>query len=350
VCEAARGLGVRDALLDGEVAIVLPDGRTSFQDLQNAFTGGSRVSLISSILRDDPHPISSVAPMTPPALDRVVKNCLAKDPDDRWQSAHDVKSELQWIAEGGSQAGVPAPVSARRRTRERLAWGLVTLAAVAIAALLGVLLRPKPAAKPVIFELTPPSQVGFVDLPRISPDGRRLAFNAGDSTGTTGIWVRQMNSLQAMRLQGTDGATRPFWSPDSRFLAFFSGGKLYKIDVAGGPPLAICDAPRGADGSWGKDGVILFDGSASDTVQRVSAAGGIPAGVVPLDRKAGETFSAWPQFLPDGRRFLYIAGSPTPGASALYAGTLDSEERTRIMAALPQRRPGLRPLKSSAMT
>ena len=290
-----------------------------------AFGGKSQASLISSIMSSEPPPISQVAPLSPPGLDRVVRGCLAKDPEERVQTAHDVRLQLEWIAEGGSQAGVPAPVAARRRTRERLAWGLVTFAAVLIAAMLGVLLRPKPAAKPVIFELTPPAQVGFVDLPRISPDGRRLAFNAGDSTGTTGIWVRQMNSLQAVRLQGTDGATRPFWSPDSRYLAFFTGGKLYKIDVAGGPPLAICDAPRGADGSWSQAGVILFDGSASDTVQRVNAAGGIPVGASALDRKAGETFSAWPQFLPDGKHYLFVTYGPGDKRT-LKIGSLDSKQ------------------------
>jgi Tol biopolymer transport system component len=277
---------------------------------RRAFGGKSQASLISSIMSSEPPPISQISPLSPPGLDRVVRGCLAKDPDERLQTAHDVKLQLQWIAEGGSQAGVPASIAVRRRSRERLAWTLCGAAALAAAVLLALQLRPRPAAKPVIFELTPPAQVGFVDLPRISPDGRRLAFNAGDSTGTTAIWVRQMNSLQAQRLQGTDGATRPFWSPDSRFLAFFAGGKLYKIDIAGGPPLAICDAPRGADGSWGTGNVILFDGTASDTVQRVSASGGIPAGATTLDRKAGETFTAWPQFLPDGKHFLFVAYGP----------------------------------------
>ncbi len=290
-----------------------------------AFGGKSQASLISSIMSSEPQPISQLVPMIPPALDRVVRGCLAKDPEERVQTAHDVKLQLEWIAEGGSQAGVPAPVAARRRSRERLAWSLLAAVAVIAAALGGMMLRPKEPPKPVIFELTPPAQVGFVDLPRISPDGRRLAFNAGDSTGTTGIWVRQMNSLQAVRLQGTDGATRPFWSPDSRYLAFFSGGKLYKIDVAGGPPIAICDAPRGADGSWSKDGVILFDGSAADTVQRVSAAGGVPTGLVPLDRAAGETFSAWPQFLPDGKHFLFVVYGPAEKRT-LKIGSIDSDK------------------------
>jgi len=290
---------------------------------RRAFGGKSQASLISAIMSSEPSPISQISPLSPPGLDRVVRGCLAKDPDERLQTAHDVKLQLQWIAEGGSQAGVPASVAVRRRSRERLAWTLCGAMVLVAAGLLALQLRPRAAAKPVIFELTPPAQVGFVDLPRISPDGRRLAFNAGDSTGTTAIWVRQMNSLQAQRLQGTDGATRPFLSPDSRFLAFFAGGKLYRIDIAGGPPLAICDAPRGADGSWGAANVILFDGSASDTVQRVSASGGIPAGATTIDRKAGETFTAWPQFLPDGKQFLFVAYGPGDKRT-LRVGTLGS--------------------------
>ncbi|MBI5836698.1 MAG: serine/threonine-protein kinase [Candidatus Eisenbacteria bacterium] len=277
---------------------------------QGAFRGKSQASLISSIMSSEPQPISHVSPLTPPGLERLVRGCLAKDPEERLRTAHDVKLQLQWIAEGGSQAGVPAVLAGRRRSRERLAWSLCGVTALATVVLLVLRLGPRPAAKPVIFELTPPAQVGFVDLPRISPDGRMLAFNAGDSSGTPAIWVRQMNSLQAQKLPGTDGASRPFWSPDSRFLAYFAGGKLYKIDIAGGPPLTICDAPRGSDGSWGRGDVILFDGATGDTVQRVSASGGIPAGATTVNRKAGETFTAWPQFLPDGKHFLFVCYGP----------------------------------------
>jgi serine/threonine protein kinase/Tol biopolymer transport system component len=292
---------------------------------KRAFAGKSQASLISAIMSSEPAPIAQVAPMNPPALDRLVRACLAKDPDERIQTAHDVKLQLQWIAEGGSQAGVPAPVAAKRRKREGLAWLWAAAATVASVALAMIALKPKPVPKPVIFELTPPSQVRSIDLPRISPDGRRLAFNATDSLGVQSIWVRQMNSLDAQRLPGTEGASRPIWSPDGRFLAYFADGKLYKIDVSGGPPIAICDAPRGADGSWGARGVILFDGTAADSVQSVPAAGGVPVGATVIDRAKGETYTAWPQFLPDGRHFIYIAygGGDT---RTLRVGSIDSKE------------------------
>jgi Tol biopolymer transport system component len=169
--------------------------------------------------------------------------------------------------------------------------------------------------------------VTSIDLPRISPDGTLLAFNATDSVGVVSIWVRRMNSLEAQRLPGTERATRPFWSPDSRYLAYFARGKLHKIDIGGGPPLALCDAPTGADGSWSPRGVILFDGTTGDSIQMVSAAGGLPTAATRIDRASGEVFNAWPQFLPDGRHFVYIAyGRPEDDERTLKVGSIDSEK------------------------
>jgi serine/threonine protein kinase/Tol biopolymer transport system component len=297
------------------------------------FQGKSRASLISAIMSADPAPMAQLSPLNPPALERLVKACLAKDPEQRIQTAHDVKLQLQWIAEGGSQAGIPAPVAARRRSRERLAWVLAAVTTVLAVVLGGIVLKPKPPAKPVMFELTPPRQVRSIDLPRISPDGHRLAFNATDSTGAAGIWVREMDSLEGRRLQGTEGATRPFWSPDSRFLAFFSGGKLYKVDTAGGPPIPLCEAPRGADGSWSARGLILFDGSTGDSIQSVPASGGVPVGATRIDRKNQETYDAWPQFLPDGRHFLYIGYGAGSEGRTLKVGSIGSLETKALGAA-----------------
>ncbi|HEX7076931.1 MAG TPA: protein kinase [Candidatus Eisenbacteria bacterium] len=293
---------------------------------RRAFQGKSQASLISAIMSHDPEPIPQISPLTPPALERLVKACLAKDPDDRIQTAHDVKLQLQWIAEGGSQLGVAAPVAARRRVRERGAWVVAAVATTVAIALAATVLWPKAPRRAVTFELTPPAQVVQIDLPRISPDGSCLAFNATDSTGVTSIWIRRMSTLQAQRLPGTENATRPFWSPDSRYLAYFSGGKLYKIDTVGGPPLALCDALTGADGSWGRRGVILFDGSTTDSIRMVSAAGGVPSGAVRIDRAHGETFASWPQFLPDGRHFLYIAYGQTQETRTLKVASIGSKE------------------------
>ena len=204
---------------------------------KKAFTGKSQASLIGSILRDEPPSISEAAPMIPPALNRVVKTCLAKDPEDRFQTAHDAKLQLEWIAEGGSQAGLPAPVVARRKNREKLAWTVAAiLALVSALAIVGYLRRAPKPPRVVRFELATPEEIVALDAPRVSPDGRYVAFNATDSSGKTRIWLRALNALAPQPLPGTEGTNRPFWSPDSRFLGFFAEGKLKKIDVTGGPP------------------------------------------------------------------------------------------------------------------
>ncbi len=294
---------------------------------QKAFTGKSQASLIGSIMNSEPPPISSIQPMIPPALDRIVRGCFAKEPEHRWNTAHDVMLQLQWIAEGGSQAGLPAPVAARRKSREKLAWGIAAAALLATAALAYGFLRRAPKPPRVTrFEIAIPPNITSIDIPRISPDGQTLAFNATDAEGKTQIWIRPLNALVAQPLAGTDGTTRPFWSSDSRFLGFFSGGKLKKIDVSGGPPTKICDAPTGADGTWSPEGVILFDGTASDPIQRVPAAGGTPVVMVKLDAARKEVLVGWPEFLPDGKHFLYLAMNQKPEDSAYRIGSLDSKE------------------------
>ncbi|HQR44903.1 MAG TPA: protein kinase, partial [Thermoanaerobaculia bacterium] len=301
---------------------------------RKAFDGKSQAALISAILKDEPAPVSAVAPMTPPALDRVVKACLAKDPEERFQTAHDIRLQLTWIAEGGSQVGVPAPVAQRRKSRERLAWGFAAAAALA-AAVLGVGFVRRAPARPrlVRFEIMTPAEITSIDAPRISPDGRILAFNATDASGKSRIWIRPLNALGARSLAGTEGTTRPFWSPDSRFLGFFAEGKLKKVDVSGGPPQKICDAPTGSDGSWSPGGVILFDGNAADPIYRVPAAGGTPAVAVKPDASRKEATVGWPEFLPDGRHFLYLATGEKPEDNAYRIGVLDSTESTLLAPA-----------------
>ena len=292
---------------------------------KKAFSGSSQASLIGSILRDDPTTISEIAPMMPPAFNRVVKTCLAKDPENRFQTAHDVKLQLQWIAEGGSLAGVPAPVVARRKNREKLAWAVAAVAFVAAAlATFGYLRRAPVAPLTARFDIAAPENLTSIDMPRVSPDGRYIAFNATDASGKTRIWIRALNALSAHVLEGTDGTTRPFWSPDSRFLGFFAEGKLKKVEVSGGPPQKVCDAPTGADGSWSSEGVILFDGIRGDPIQRVSASGGAP--VVQVKPSGKETNTAWPEFLPDGHHFLYMANGQKPEDDVYRIGSLDSKD------------------------
>ena len=294
---------------------------------KKAFTGKSQASLIGSIMNSEPPAISTIQPMTPPALDRVVKGCLAKEPEHRWSTAHDVMLQLQWIAEGGSAAGLPAPIAARRKSREKLAWGVAAALFVAVAALAWGFVRraPKPL-RLVRFEVPIPPEITNVDAPKISPDGKTLAFNAVDKDGKARIWIRPLNALIAQPLAGTEGTRRPFWSPDSRFLAFVADGKLKKIDVTGGPPTKICDAPTGVDGSWSPEGVILLDGTGVDPILRVSATGGTPVAVVKpdLDKKVVQV--GWPEFMPDGRHFIYLAINQKPDDTGYRIGSLDSSE------------------------
>jgi len=294
---------------------------------QKAFTGKSQASLIGSIMNTEPPPISSIQPMVPPALDRVVKGCLAKEPEHRWSTAHDVMLQLQWVAEGGSAAGLPAPIAARRKSREKLAWGVA--AALLLAALglgYGFLRRAPKPPRVVRFELAVPPDITAIDAPKISPDGKTLAFNATNREGKTQIWLRPLNALTAQPLAGTEGTRRPFWSPDSRFLAFMADGKLKKVDVTGGPPTKICDAPTAVDGSWSPEGVILLDGTGADPILRVSAAGGTPVVAVKPDAEKKVFQVGWPEFLPDGRHFIYLALNQKPEDTGYRIGSLDSAE------------------------
>ena len=311
---------------------------------KKAFSGKSQASLIGSILRDDPAPITEVSPMSPPALNRVVKTCLAKDPEDRFQTAHDIKLQLQWIAEGGSQAGLPAPVVARRKNREKLAWAVAAAALVAAGlATFGYLRRAPVEASRVSAFLLPPdkTELDLTDANlgslTVSPDGRYATFAAKGPEGRVVLWLRALGELGAKPISGTQGGSFPFWSPDSRFIAFFADGKLQKVDISGAPPLPLCDASNGRSGAWNREGVILFSPDSTTGLMRVPAAGGAPKPATTLDEARGETTHRWVSFLPDGRHFLYMAGSHTTGtkseSNAIFVGVLDSNERTLLLQA-----------------
>ncbi|MCZ6670657.1 MAG: protein kinase, partial [Acidobacteria bacterium] len=231
---------------------------------KRAFEGKTQASLVASILKEQPRPLAAAAPMTPPALDRLIRTCLEKNPDDRRQTMHDVLLELKWIRDAGSQAGVPAPVSRRRKTRERTLW-LLAIASLAAAATFAVLWRQaKTWTAPVIISsiIAPPevmfrSGQGLV----LSPDGSHLAFIGRDADETDSLWIRPLDSLKARRVQESTGAYYPFWSPDSRHVGFFANGKLKRIDSRGGPTQILTAAPEGRGGTWNADGTIVFSPS-----------------------------------------------------------------------------------------
>jgi Tol biopolymer transport system component len=318
--------GRTDIFAFGAVLYEMATGR-------KAFEGKSQASLIGAILRDEPPPISVVQPMTPPALDRVVKTCLAKDPEDRWQTARDVLLQLKWIQEGGSQAGLFAPAAARRRNRERLAWVAAAAGVATALALAAVLVSRTPDTRRTVqSSILPPEKAvfAFENGPvAVSPDGSRLAFVARAADGKSALWVRPLTGLSAQTLPGTDGASHPFWSPDSRLLGFFAGGKLKKIEASGGPPQTICDAPSGRGGTWNRKGVILFAPMAREGILQVSSAGGIPSPATRLDETRQESGHRLPVFLPDGRHFLFLSISGPE--RRLVCGSLGGRETRELL-------------------
>jgi Tol biopolymer transport system component len=307
---------------------------------RRAFQGKNKTSLIAAIVSSTPTPVSELAPLTPPALDHVIRKCLAKDPDDRWQSIHDVADQLRWIGEAGSRAGEAAPILAKRKTKLRLAWTLhLATALAAIAATLGVMQVLKEKPRVTRLSILPPDKATFdaaTGAAMLSPDGRRIAFIAQTESGKRMLWVRPLDGLSAQPLAGTDDPTFPFWSPDSRYLAFFSGGKLRKIDANGGPPQALCDATDPRGGSWGANGTILFTPTTRDPLFRVSSAGGVPTQVTRLDEKT-DFSHRFPELLPDGEHFVFLIegtakGSGTDDGFSLWVGSLRSKERTRLLS------------------
>jgi len=307
---------------------------------QRAFQGKSQLSVASAILEKEAAPISTVKPMTPPALDHAIRRCLAKDPEERWQTARDVALELKWIAEAGSQSSAATPVKDRRNSEWLTMAALVVTAAAAVT--LGVLYARRPATdapvarayiKPMVNSsfIFSGTAAGFA----LSPDGRLLAYVASTPDGKSVLWLRPIDFLQAQPLPGTEGATYPFWSPDSRFIAFFAGGKLKKIESSGGPPFTICDASDGRGGTWNRDGDILLTPAVNSTLFRVSSSGGPLIPVTTLDPSKNETTHRWPYFLPDGRHFLYFTGSVFSPRETLtnsvLLGSLDSKESKLLL-------------------
>jgi Tol biopolymer transport system component/predicted Ser/Thr protein kinase len=308
---------------------------------KKAFEGKSSASVMAKILEAEPPPISSLQPMMPQALDRVVKRCLAKEPDERWQSANDLANDLRWIAEQESQAAAPVAGVARRKTREQLAWTLAAVALIlaALATAFPFFHRTVAVIRPVRFTINPPEKERLPVLAftpnflSVSPSGSRLVFVAMDSTGHPTLWIRDLDSLIAQPLPGTDNAFAPFWSPDSRFIAFTADSALKKVAVEGGLSQTLTAVGDDGMGTWNREGVILFTAPGPHPILRVSSAGGTATPATALDASRQQDFHAWPYFLPDGRHFLYLGHSRNQENSAIYVGSLDSKETKFVLNA-----------------
>ncbi len=300
------------------------------------FEGKSQASLIAKILEADPPPISSLQPMTPPALERVVKTCLAKDPDDRWQSARDLSRELRWASESSEQRDKVASVAMRRETRPWLL--LLLLSAFVVIAALGAIWWRNSRPSEATMYFRGPMSFSARDM-AVSPNGHTIAATGyKESARKSVIWIYELGSQDAKPLADTEGASFPFWSADGKSLGFFAEGKLKKLDLEGGPVQTLCDAPSGRGGTWNKDGVILFtpSGQLGGGLYQIAASGGAPKQVSSPETSNGESSQRWPMFLPDGKHFLYMAFnvSMLSDSNAIFVGSLESKERRFVTRAI----------------
>ncbi len=301
---------------------------------KRAFEGKSQAHLIAAIISTEPEPIAKTQPSIPPAIDFLVERCLAKDPEQRLQTATDVLWKLRWIA-GGELEGVKSIEAGdgRRITIAQLALAVVALLVVAMSVTAFVI--PKgDSERPTTRFLVSVPDMPVSEAVSVSPDGRLIAY-AGSDGGSTAVFVRPLDREVGQKLAGTEGASRVFWSPDSRSVGFFAGGSLKRVEVAGGAAQNVCETPDLLGGTWNADGVILF--ASSTGLQRVLAAGGQPA-PIDLDPALARQRPREPYFLPDGRHYLFLAGArkkrdaKDPGA-AVYAAALDSPAATRLVEA-----------------
>ena len=326
---------------------------------QRAFHGATNADTISAILDKDPPDLPLAERHIPPALARIVDRCLGKNPATRFQSATDLAFALEGLSSQSEMVAAPATARVAVR-RERVAWALFAVAFAAALAMGAFVNFARPATGAPAFKaaILPPPEARIIErgvfgglgaparILALSPDGKRLAFTAAGRDGVIWLWVRQLDSLTAQRLEGTQGAVYPFWSPDSQSIGFFSEGpprrsKLMKIDASGSQPTTLCElpGPNSTGGTWSRDNVILYGmyGAPAGEIHRVSAAGGTPSPVTRLDASVGETRHWTPYFLPDDRHFLYLA-SGVKGAvnpyepNGLYVGSLESSDRKRLIA------------------
>jgi serine/threonine protein kinase len=308
-----------------------------------AFEAETPARVMSAILRDEPVRVSTLVPITPVGLDELIHTCLAKDPNERWQGMGDVARQLRWLqtslsAKSGTIAKPQASATRRRSSR---AWPIAAAVIAGLAA--GVLLMrglfPATTADALRLHalLLPPENSYLTGGVALSPDGHTLAFVATDANGDRQLWIRQLDASRAQPIEGTTGASDPFFSPSGTEVAFFANDELKRISISGGAATVICEAGAGAGGTWNRDGVIVFQPHQQGNLMRVAVAGGLPEPVLTLDQAAEETHHLYPSFLPDGQHFVfYVAGK----RRGLYVGALGSSDRSFLFDPDPSLPPG----------
>ena len=296
-----------------------------------AFEAGTPAEIIAAILTSQPPTLSNLDRPAPPGLDRVLRRCMAKDPEARWQSARDLREALNLVAEGA----LPTPAASKSGSWTRWVWIAATMFVLAAAGLIGYVLHKTRDTQRIVRFTLPRDTMSIFDRPVLSPDGSRIAFITGDPSSGSQLWIRPLSSFQAQRVQAVEDPSEPIWSPDSKQIATASHGRLLRFDLTGDAPQIICDLPNGitglgVTGSWSSSGIIIF--SDEHSVYNVSASSGVVAPVTHVNRSGGELKHIWPYFLPDNRRFLFLAVNQKAEDSAIYEGTLGSTKVQRVMS------------------
>jgi Tol biopolymer transport system component len=306
---------------------------------RKAFSGDSAVELMNAILKDDVPELNDNDARISPALEKIMRRCLEKKPEHRFHSAHDLGFALEAVSTATSSSGSGLPAATKLKSQrfawsDRSAWIVTGILALTLLAM-GFMYFNRPAleARSIRLAFVPPQNLAFNDGQPdnviISPDGQKMAFSAVSPDGKWQLWVRRMDSPDAQLLSGTDDPLEPFWSPDSRSIAFGSQGKLKRVDLTGGSPQILCDAARMTGGSWSNKGIIVFGSDYGSALFQVPETGGEPKPATVMDREQANFGHSAPYFLPDGKHFLFRINITNP--RGVWVGSLDSPEIKQVL-------------------